>query len=162
MAETETVVKDPTRKRFWTARNILLIITTAILPVAGTGAWDKMASFLASQEALHDQVVAQDALLKEIDERLKDKAVWSSMTEIKNEQIRLLIEIKVLQKLFDREFARSDAGARPDPQALSKELKELLEKAGKPDTFKVEEYRGLLQKQYPNEQHPPYPPSPKK
>lgn len=103
----ETVIKDPTKKRFWTVRNIFLLVLTAVLPALAAGAWDRIGRFMDSHDTLRGKIEAQQLLIEDLDKRLGDKAVWNAMSEIRNEQVKTAIQVGVLQALFDREVERA-------------------------------------------------------
>jgi hypothetical protein len=111
------VVKDPTQKSFWRPRNIGLLLMTAILPALTGWAWNRCSEALTHYFARQN---AQDARIKAIEDdtrqRLKDleddrannKAIWDAITEGRNRDTEQDIEIRVLKKLFDREFGKQD------------------------------------------------------
>lgn len=104
--ETDTVVRDPAKKTFWTAKNIFYLFLTAALPALAAGIWDKGGRFMENHNDLRSKIEAQQLMLVDLDKRLGDKAVWNALADVRNEQVKTAIQLGVLQALFDREFAK--------------------------------------------------------
>ena len=119
------VVKDPTQKTFWRTRNILLLFMTAAVPALTGWAWNRSSEAVSNY---WDRQKAQEARIKAIEDdthqRLKDleddkannKAIWDAITEQRNKVTEQDIELRVIQRLFDREFRRSSLVKPVDPK----------------------------------------------
>jgi hypothetical protein len=108
----ETVVKDPTKKSFWHFRNILLITMTAGLPAFMGWAWNKssdaVTAYLERQKVQESRIkLLEEKIKRDMDnreeERASDKAIWSAIAEERAQITQQEINIRVLQKLYDRE-----------------------------------------------------------
>jgi hypothetical protein len=115
MADETVVTRDPSKKRFWTAKNIFLLFLTAVVPALGAGIWDKASRFMANHSELQARIEAQQIMIAELDKRLGDKAVWNALADARNEQVKTAIQLGVLQALFDREFAKTNQVVVPAP-----------------------------------------------
>jgi len=129
----DTIVRDPTKKRFWTARNIGGLVLVALLPVAGTWSWNAAANAWQTMKRM-------DERLKTLEEdKANNRAIWDALTENKNESARQREDLRVMQRLFDREFGRTrgvDSGV-PSPEPPS---------AGPVDPDKL---RTMMEQRYP-------------
>lgn len=123
--EQETkVVKDPLKKSFWHLRNIGLIIITAALPALIGWAWNRsstaITNYFARQKAQDERIKAVEddtrQRLKDLeDDRANNKAIWDAITEGRNRDTQQDVDLRVLQKLFDREFGRGQSTPRSAP-----------------------------------------------
>jgi len=134
MPEAEKIEKDPTKKRFWTLKNIGGLALVAILPVAATWAWDVATNAWKTIRKLEDRVQSLE------DEKANNRAIWDSITENKNEAARQREDLRVMQRLFDREFGRSTA-----PKAV--EIPRWEEP--KPAPVDPEKLRTMMEQKYP-------------
>lgn len=108
----ETVVKDPTKKKFWHFRNIVLILLTAGTPALVGWAWnrssDAVANYLERQKTQESRIkLLEEKIKRDIEnreeERASDKAIWTAIAEERAQITQQEINIRVLQKLYDRE-----------------------------------------------------------
>jgi len=97
----DTIVKDPTKKRFWTLKNIGGLVLLAVLPVAGTWMWNAAATAWQSMKQMDERLKTLE------DDRANNKAIWDAIAEDRNEAARQREDLRVMQRLFDREFGRS-------------------------------------------------------
>lgn len=116
MADESEVIKDPTQKKFWRTRNIVLLTMTATLPAlcgwAGNTAIEKYTAVREWKHRLDARLDAADAAvqarLKDLeDDKANNKAIWDAIAEIKNKQIEMEVEHRVAMRLFEREFGRA-------------------------------------------------------
>ena len=149
----ETVVKDPTKKSFWHTRNILLLVMTAALPALVGWAWNRsstaITNYFARQSALDVRIKAIEddtrQRLKDLeDDRANNKAIWDAIADERNRITEQDIELRVMQKLFDREFGRAHgrtSGATPEATEPPP--------VAKPPPIKSDQYRLEKETQHP-------------
>lgn len=131
----DAIVKDPTKKRFWTLKNIGGLVLVALLPVAGTWAWD---SASGAMKTLRDL----DVRIKSLEEeKANNKAIWDAIAENKNEAARQREDLRVMQRLFDREFNRSTAPKAAEPPRWEEP---------KPAPMDPEKLRTIMEQKYPS------------
>lgn len=149
MAEETVVVKDPTQKKFWRSRNILLLFMTAATPALVGWAWSRsseaVSNYFARQRAQDERI---RALEDDTRERLKDlendhannKAIWDAITEERNRITEQEIELRVMRKLFDREFGHAARPAQPSTTPEPPPAESVLPKPPpvKPDQYRLE------------------------
>lgn len=168
--DVETKIeKDPSRKKFWRLRNLFLLVLTAFLPVVGKAGWDEVAEHLSDRQALQAKVEVLEGQLQIMDERLNDRALWESISALKNDHLKSEVQLGILQKLFDREFARAEPIAqrtaedpvakppnplippRTTPKGTYEDVLEELRKKYGSDFVKTDEYRKFLEQKFPNQ-----------
>jgi hypothetical protein len=148
------VIKDPSQKKFWRTRNLILLVLTALLPVVGKSTWDGLANFFANHEDVTKRLERAEEELSNLRSDVKSEALWGALTEERNRIISLRVELEVLKKLFDREFSRAEprkpdasSGQAPAPvqKAMTKEeimkLLEQYDSIHKTEQFKIEAER---------------------
>lgn len=155
MADETLVVKDPTQKKFWRSRNITLLIMTAALPALIGWAWSRsseaVTNYFARQRAQDERIKALEddtrERLKELEnDHANNKAIWDAITDEKNRITEQEIELRVMRKLFDREFGH----ARPAQPSATPEPPPAEGALPKPPPVKPDQYR--LEKELLNPQ----------
>ena len=96
--DTDGVVKDPTKKKFWTSRNIAGLFILALMPLAAS----KIMDFFSSHSKLIDRVEKLET------EQANNKAIWTAITDQRNRMVELEIEHKATMLALDREFRKSN------------------------------------------------------
>lgn len=113
-------VKDPTKRRFWRLKNLLLLLATGAAPFAGTAAWqwasEKTSAFLAYEDRL--RVMEANAA--------SSNAVWGAVRELAEKHAAAERQMFVIQKLFDREWGRGAGEAQTEYLGKIVELDEQL------------------------------------
>lgn len=159
----EIVVKDPSRKSFWRTRNLVLLILTALLPVVGKSVWDSVSEFVTNHKEMRARLERHTEKIDELDERTNNRALWEALTEERNRGISLRVELEVMKRLFDREFARSSekalppstvpgSEARPPKKLTREDLLKMLEESEA--VQKSETFKNQFEQRFP-EQRPP-------
>lgn len=105
----DEIVKDPTKKRFWTLKNIGGLALVAILPVAATWTWNSITTAWQTLKKMDDRIRSLE------EDKANNKAIWDAIAENKNELQRQREDLRVMQRLFDREFNRSSGMKPVDP-----------------------------------------------
>lgn len=130
----DAIVKDPTKKRFWTLRNISGLLLVALLPVAGTWAWNSATNAWSTMKRMDERLKALE------EDRANNRAIWDAISENKNEAARQREDLRVMQRLFDREFNRSTAPKAAEPPRWEEP---------KPVPVDPEKLRTMIEQKYP-------------
>lgn len=93
------VTKDPTKKKFWSARNIGGLFILAAMPLAAS----KVMDFFSNHSKLIERV---DMLEKE---QANNKAIWTAITDNKNRMVELEIEHKAGMMAIEKDYKKSTA-----------------------------------------------------
>lgn len=91
------VTKDPTKKKFWSARNIGGLFILAAMPLAAS----KVMDFFSNHSKLIERV---DMLEKE---QANNKAIWTAITDNKNRMVELEIEHRSAMMALEKEYKKS-------------------------------------------------------
>ena len=119
---TAIVVKDPTKPNFWRFRNIALLMMTAILPALTGWIYTKseqsVTNYFNKQKSQDERIRAleedtQERLRELENDHANNKAIWEAITDERNRIAEQEIEIRVIQRLFDREFRRASLSGVP-------------------------------------------------
>jgi hypothetical protein len=111
MAEESGVIKDPSKKKFWTARNIGGLFILAIMPLTTS----KVSDFFSTHSKLVDRVEKLE------EEQANNKAIWTAITDQRNRMVEIEIEHKAGMLAIDREFRKSNVD-RALEKLLDREL----------------------------------------
>ncbi len=114
------ITKDPSKKGFWSIRNIGGLVTLAILSAGGPQAVDSVQNYFA----LHGRMDDHDVWRAQMEMDVNDKAYWDAFAVIEGKISSLAERIGVLEKLFDREFGRSAGKISKEMEADLKSLRE--------------------------------------
>lgn len=133
----EKIEKDVTKKSFWSKKNFLAVLgglIVACLPVLVSWAWDSVSGAMKTIQAL-------DVRIKSLEEeKANNRAIWDAITENKNEAARQREDIRVMQRLFDREFGRSPGPKTAEPPRWEEP---------KPAPVDPEKLRTMMEQRYP-------------
>jgi uncharacterized coiled-coil protein SlyX len=130
----DAIVKDPTKKRFWTPKNVGAYILIALLPVAGTWAWNALTNAWSTMKRMDERLKVLEG------DQANNRAIWDAITENKNETARQREDLRVMQRLFDREFERSTAPKASEPPKREEP---------KPPPVDPEKLRTMMEQRYP-------------
>jgi len=131
----DTVIRDPSKKRFWTVKNILAALALALLPAVCTWAVGALSDAWKTIKAMDERIKGLEA------DKANNQAIWDSIAENKNETSRQREDLRVMQRLFDREFDRS-----PGPKAVEPPRWE----EPKPPLTRPEDLRSMMEQKYPS------------
>lgn len=91
------VVKDPTKKKFWTVRNIGGLFILAAMPLAAS----KVMDFFSNHSKLIERV---DMLEKE---QANNKAIWTAITDQKNRMAEIEIQHRASMMAIEKDYKKS-------------------------------------------------------
>lgn len=94
--EGETVVKDPTSKRFWRARNITALVLMSLVPVVGKEVWGAWTSFKDRQAALESRLAEMER------DRSANEVIRNELATLKDRMIEHEIQARVAEELQKR------------------------------------------------------------
>jgi hypothetical protein len=93
-------VSDPTKPHFWRLKNIVLLASSAIVPLLFHSVWTWAADRIKDFDEVRDR-------LKELEVNTASRnAIWGAINEVKSKQTELDLRVTVAQRLFDREWGR--------------------------------------------------------
>lgn len=93
-------VSDPTKPHFWRLKNIVLLASSAIVPLLFHSAWTWAADRIKDFDEVRDR-------LKELEVNAASRnAIWGAINEVKSKQGELDLRVTVAQRLFEREWGR--------------------------------------------------------
>ena len=148
------VIKDPTKKKFWTSRNIAGLFILAVMPLAAS----KVMDFFSSHSKLIDRVEALET------EQANNKAIWTAITDQKNRMAEIEIDHKAAMHAWEKEYKKSttdnliekylDRQFGPKPLELPPVLLPPPPKTEPPPKVQQapippEQFRQLYEQQYP-------------
>lgn len=88
------IVKNPVSKKFWTLRNAVGLILTALIPVGTSKVIDAVAFFETMDERLA-HLEANDS---------SSEAIWKAISDIRHDGVEARIKYEAAMLLFNREF----------------------------------------------------------
>jgi hypothetical protein len=97
--EAAGVTKDPTKKKFWTGKNIGGLFLLAIMPLAAS----KVMDFFSTHAKLVERVAALET------EQANNKAIWTAITDQKNRMSEMEIEHRAAMMALEKEYKKSTA-----------------------------------------------------
>lgn len=133
----EVIEKDVTKKSFWSRRNLFAALGTAVIaliPMLFSWVWDVASENIKAIRELGARIKSLE------DEKANNRAIWDAITENKNEAARQREDLRVMQRLFDREFVRS-----PGPKAAEPSQTQDV----KPPPVDPEKFRTMMEQRYP-------------
>lgn len=157
MADEPEVVKDPTKKSFWHFKNIGLIAITAAIPALVGWAWNRsstaISNFMEREKKDQERLFKLEEDVKNLAEQSNNRAVWDALTEARNRITEQDVELRVMQKLFEREFGRAAPLPKPTVTHVLKDfvLPEPMPEVAKPTPLKPDQYRIEKEKLHPVE-----------
>jgi len=136
MPEADQIEKALQKSKVWKwFRTVLTILMLPLLGWLGREVLKTYSETVSTLDSLKEKVRDLEK------EQANNKAIWDAIAENKNETARLREDIRVMQRLFDREFGRS-----PGPKAAEPPKWE----EPKPPPVDPEKLRTMMEQKYPS------------
>jgi len=136
MADEDKVEKALQKSKVW--RWLKTILTLLMLPLLGWLGREALKTYsetISTLDALKEKVRDLER------EQANNKAIWDAIAENKNEAARHREDIRVMQRLFDREFGRSSGPKATEP---------LRWEDPKPAPMDPDKLRTIMEQKYPS------------
>lgn len=93
------VTKDPTKKKFWSIKNMGGLFLLAAMPLAAS----KVMDFFSTHSKLLERVTKLE------DEQANNKAIWTAISDQKNRMMQLEVEHRAAMLAWEKEYKKSSA-----------------------------------------------------